>query len=287
MKAYRAPGGGISFSSKDGFLELKLELPCGQCVGCRIDKAGDWAKRCMHESKMHAASSFVTLTYRDEDLPRDRSVEVRAWQLFAKRLRKRCGAFRFFACGEYGGKTLRPHYHALIFGLDFLWDARWLRQGAMPLWTSMTLEEIWGLGMVSVGAVTPGTAGYVSRYCVKKLNGDLKAESLRRVAPDGAVSSVAPEFLTMSRRPGIGAGWFERFFSDVFPRDEVIFNGRSGRVPRFYRERLSVRDPVMDKCVRKVRRARAMRSKEALTWERLRARDVILSQKVSADSGSL
>ena len=97
----------------------ELKVPCGRCIGCRLERSRQWAIRCLHESKSHEDNCFITLTYDDEHLPRDRSLDVKVFQDFIKRMRKKVGKFRYFHCGEYGEKEFRPHFHACIFGYDF------------------------------------------------------------------------------------------------------------------------------------------------------------------------
>ena len=156
----------------------------------------------MHEASLHERNCFITLTYRPEDLPADGSVDVRHWQLFAKRLRKRLGPFRFLHVGEYGETNYRPHYHACIFGQDFSADRVLTKEvGDSKHYTSPTLESVWGHGYTHIGLLTMTSAAYVSRYCVKKLTGPQGKESRRRIDTDtGEEYFVRPEYLTMSRR---------------------------------------------------------------------------------------
>lgn len=204
---------------------------------------------------MHEANSFVTLTYDEEHLPEDWSVKLRDWQLFRKRLREAVGPFRFFMAAEYGGQFHRPHYHALLFGHDFSSDRRQVeRKGDYILWTSKTLEDVWQNGYVSIGAVDAGSVGYVTKYCVKKQRP--KHCGVERVDSEtGEVWEVEPEFVTMSRRPGLGAKWFERYHMDVYPSDEVVLTGRRLRPPRFYDLRLPADELATIKDARKARAA--------------------------------
>lgn len=222
-----------------------ITIPCGQCAGCRLDRARDWATRAYHEAQCHDRSSFLTLTYDDAHLPRDLSVSVREMQLFKKRLREAIGPFRDLTCGEYGDRTLRPHFHMACFGI---WpdDARaWCAsKSGETLYRSERLEKVWGRGIVYIGALTYESAGYIARYTMKKAKGDKDPERYRREAFDpitGELRSwyVAPEFLTMSRNPGLGAEWFERWKGDVFPSDFLVIEGRKVPVPRFYTDRLA------------------------------------------------
>jgi hypothetical protein len=209
-----------------------IRLPCGQCIGCRLDRSLHWAVRCMHEASLYEENCFITLTYDDDHLPVDGSLDKAHFQKFMKRLRKRFrGRFiRYFHCGEYGEQLSRPHYHACLFNLDFP-DKEAIRELASGfLYRSAILEKCWGHGFCSVGAVTFESAAYVARYCVKKVTGDARFDHY--VSPDGVV--MAPEYTTMSRRPGIGRSWYEKYSGDVFPWDECIISGRPVKPPRYY-----------------------------------------------------
>lgn len=247
LKAYRplskADGGRLVFDSK---LALNphhhIVLPCGRCIGCRLDKAGDWAMRCVHEAQMHKKNCFVTLTYNDEHLPEDYSVSVRHCQLFMKKIRKKYGSkIRFYLGAEYGEQTLRPHYHIILFNHDFP-DKKHIRtnEHGDRIYTSKSLEELWGKGeRCELGDVTYQSAGYCAQYTMKKLSGDLAATHYLRHHPvSGLLCSVKPEFSLMSRRPGIGDLWFKKFKDDCFPSDFLVVNGKQHRVPTYYLRKL-------------------------------------------------
>lgn len=283
LKAYRGPDGAIVFDSKRGFSDLPLELSCGQCIGCRVERARQWTLRCLHEAKSAGRGSFVTLTYDQGNVPAFASLRKRDFQLFMKRLRKRIGPVRFVACGEYGDESLRPHYHALLFGEDFSRDRRVFPFAApgREQYLSPTLQSLWPLGMSVVQDLNPRNVAYVCRYVVKKVAKSRSAEAFtRHDSITGEVREVEPEFFRMSRRPGIGAAWFKRFSSDVFPSDECILEGRSVRVPAYYEKLQSERDSAMLESV-KARRRRAVAARaEDLTPERLRAREEILLSRM-------
>jgi hypothetical protein len=110
----------VVFKPTAGYLDKELKLPCGRCIGCRLERSRQWAVRCVHEASLHEKNCFITLTYSPENLPKDGSLDVSHFQKFMKRFRKRFGpGIRFFHCGEYGESLSRPHYHACIFGFDF------------------------------------------------------------------------------------------------------------------------------------------------------------------------
>lgn len=216
----------------------KLKVPCGHCVGCRLRRSREWAIRCTHEAKTHSQNCFITLTFNDESLSKRRNkfLDKRDFQLFMKKLRKRFGSgIRYYHCGEYGEKFGRPHYHACIFGFDFPDKKLWRVINGSKLYRSQALEELWPYGYSSIGAFDFNTAAYVARYVLKKKYGS--AASYHYEVTDtttGEITSVQPEYSTMSRRPGIGAAWFRRYYRDVFPRDHVIVQSREMRPPKYY-----------------------------------------------------
>lgn len=177
---------------------------------CRLRYSREWVVRLVHERQLHERASFVTLTYSDEFLPTTFSVSPAVVQRFMKRVRRWCGGgVRFFACGEYGGDGGRPHYHVLLFGADFSADRLLWRRTASGCYAyrSAALELLWPYGFAEVSDFTVQTAGYVARYVVKKVGGELAEAHYRRVHPlTGEVCQVRPEFVTMSLKPGIGQG---------------------------------------------------------------------------------
>jgi len=283
LKAYRASGGRVVFSSKEGFGDRPLELPCGSCLGCLKKRGQEWALRCVHEASLHSRSCFVTLTYAPEHVPANGSVNVRDWQLFAKRMRRAGLRFRFLMAAEYGERNFRPHYHACIFGQDFGADrVPWRRRGEHVLYSSKLLEELWGLGFASVGSLSLQSASYVARYCLKKVASKVKTERLRRIDPrTGEEFYVRPEFATMSRRPGLGADWYERYKRDVFPSDEVVHDGKRHGVPNFYLKRLEAADPVLHLSLKAARLAAVAKRKDECSPERLRVREQVASGGLS------
>jgi len=218
-----------------------MPIPCGRCIGCRLERSRQCAVRLMHECSVHADSSFVTLTYADEFLPPHGSLPPpprRDLQLFFKRLRKFFGGERisYFAVGEYGDSTWRPHYHACLFGVWFPDQVeRKAGSGGAPLYQSPTLDRLWGLGECLVGGVSFESAAYVARYSVKKVNGEKAPAHYERVDSEtGEVFYLEPEFMLCSTRPGIGRRWYERFGSEVRAADAVVARGFESKPPRYY-----------------------------------------------------
>lgn len=270
IAAYRAPGGGVAFSSKAGFSDLPLELPCGKCISCKQTRARQWTIRCMHEAQMHEANCFITLTYDQEHVPYDGSLRLVDWQAFAKRLRKAKGKFRYLACGEYGERTLRPHYHALLFGMDFL-DATNVAVEGKPDWQSQELTELWGKGRTQVGRVERSSAAYVAQYCTKKVFDGNSDDRYWRQTLDGRRYKVKAEFITMSRRPGLGAEWLKKWKTDVFPHDNVVLDGTHYKVPRYYVNALA----EAEQKDYRFRQRRRHRGRKAPSPERLRTMEKV------------
>lgn len=251
-----------------------LSLPCGTCMGCRIERARQWAVRCMHEAQMWAENSFVTLTFDNEHLPDDYGVHVRDLQLFFKKLRKLLHPkrIRFFACGEYGDENLRPHYHALIFNHEFPQKTFWSERNGKKQYRSPQLDALWPQGLATFGDVEYQSARYVAEYSNKKIGGDKATDHYTRIHPiTHKISVVSPEFAVMSRRPGIGQLWFQRFSSDVFPSDNIIVDGRKQSSTRYYDQQLTEEQL---KEVKQRRKAQSLPHKHEQTPERRKARIV-------------
>lgn len=260
----------IVFNTQLGNIDLPVPVPCGQCIGCRLEKSRQWAIRCKHEADMHDKNCYITLTYNDDHLPIDGSVNMRHFQLFMKRLRKKYGKVRFFHCGEYGENNRRPHYHACIFG----WRPSDLillkHENGFPLYTSLQLSDLWTdpktktpIGFVTVGEVTFQSAAYVARYITKKITGEKSADHYQIVNSDtGEIHSLRPEYVSMSKKPGLGKGWLDQFTSDVFPHDEVIMNGRSISPPKYYDRQYQLEAPEEFEKIRRLRKIKHAKNRE-------------------------
>lgn len=293
LDAYRTADGSIVFvdNLRRNDVVDRISLPCGRCVGCRLERSRQWAVRCMHEASLYDANSFVTLTYDNDHLPEYNSLEYRHFQLFMKRLRKAFAptVIRFYMCGEYGDDLSRPHYHACLFNCYFA-DRRRLSAGGSgaTLYSSDLLSSLWPYGFSSIGDVTFESAAYVARYVMKKVTGDAAESYYTTVDPlTGEVSKRVPEFNKMSLRPGIGATWFERFHSDVYPRDKVVVRGVESKPPRYYDKKFykSHPDLVDDFKYRRYTTAQSLACDA--TDERLRVREEVTLARVNAFSRNL
>jgi len=248
LDAYKGPGG-VVFKSSEAYVDEKgcpmfpMRLPCGNCIGCRMDRARNWAVRCMHEASLYDQNCVLTLTYDDDHLPDDSSLVKADFQNFMKRLRRvyHGHRIRYFHCGEYGERLSRPHYHAILFNFDFPDKKVWKESGSTRLYQSDSLEKIWGLGLCSIGDVSYEAVAYVARYVIKKVNGK---ESDEHYVNKKTGVLRTPEYITMSRRPGIASDWFEKYSSDVYPSDTVIVNEREVRPPRYYEKEFVKLNPL-------------------------------------------
>lgn len=249
LKAFRTATGVVFSELRRHDILGSCELPCGRCIGCRMRRASDWSLRVMHEARLWPVNCFVTLTYGRDCLPAEGSLLHRDFQLFMKRLRKHLDGrpVRFYMCGEYGPVNMRPHYHACLFNVDFRSDRVPLGKSGsgFVFYDSPELRGLWTHGHVSVQDLTPATAGYCARYIMKKVLGEGSERAYDWTDADGVVHRRAPEYAAMSLKPGIGAGWLERYKRDVFPRDYVVSDGSKHQTPRYYDSRAK-RDKSVD-----------------------------------------
>jgi len=220
--------------------ETEFHLPCGGCLGCMQDRSLAWSIRAIHEAALHEDNSFVTLTYDDQHLPRDRNVDPNHLRKFFVDLRNalrkptpglRGNKIRYLAAAEYGDQLGRPHYHAIIFGLAVT-DGIQLRD---QLVKSQALAKVWGKGYVSVGAVTPQSARYVAQYTLKKwgVAGPCDNDGVVRRKP----------FIRCSLRPGLGAAYLRKYPEDFALGYAVTCDGKKVSIPRYYMKILEAEFP--------------------------------------------
>lgn len=261
-----------------------MEIPCHNCMGCKLDKAYQWSVRMMHESKLYDENCFITLTYNDEACPQNYGLDLRHLQLFFKRLRKSLGdrKIRFFACGEYGDDNGRPHYHAIVFNYD---PPDKLKHSVNDLgqinYTSETLESLWSHGFATTAAVEHASCSYVARYVTKKIRSDdtFGADRYYRLSPiDGAFHQVRPEFAVMSRRPGLGTAYVEQFKSDFYPSGYIVVDGVRKAVPAFYKSKLT--EGEQDFLKRQSRNRALAKDRVEKTMERRLARAAVRDARI-------
>lgn len=259
-----------------------IDIPCNQCMGCRLERSRQWAVRMTHESKLYEQNCFLTLTYDEQVIPHDYSLKLRHLQLFIKRLRKSLPQkIRFFACGEYGDQLGRPHYHAIIFNHQFpdLIFFKLNPKTKEKLYTSTTLTNLWQMGHCTTGSVTFKSAAYVARYTTKKINGDRASDHYYRLSPvDGQFHNRKPEFAVMSRRPGIGHGYIEQFKNDFYPSGFIVVNGVPQAPPKYYISKLKEEEQTR---LKRQARRRSLRHKEHNTTERRLAKAAVRDARIT------
>lgn len=301
MDAWRTPTGQIVFYDSPGV--QYQQIPCGRCIGCRLSRSKEWALRCVHEASCHQENCFITLTYGPEHLPPDGGLRKKHVQDFFKRLRKKIQPrkVKYYYCGEYGDKNNRPHYHILLFGYNF---TDWIllphrSPSGHDLYTSPSLEKLWGKGFVQIGDVSFESAQYVARYIMKKVLGKAKdqIDEVTGLKPyerinsfTGEIHDVLPEYTDMSRGGrsgrGIGNTWFNRYAGDCYPKDFITLDGRKHKPPRYYDEQLKKEDPDMYDQLKAWRAAKGYESTDN-TPERLSVRQNVAQAKHSKLERSL
>lgn len=176
------------------FSRAGLQLPCGKCMPCRLARRRLWVTRQRLEATSHGDNCFVTLTYRDDALPDGYQLHPPDLRDFLKRLRERVKPirFRFFAVGEYGDASQRPHYHLSVFGLSGHTDKAGSRYRYWGF--AREIQLAWALGQTFTVPFSDLTARYVAGYTVKKMTSK----------DDYRLGNRHPEFARMSNRPGLG-----------------------------------------------------------------------------------
>lgn len=273
----------IVFNIREALDDRSLSIPCGRCIGCKLERSRQWAMRCMHESSLYEQNCFLTLTYSPEKLPEGGTLIKKDFQDFMKRLRKANpdSKIRYFHCGEYGDKNQRPHYHAIIFNYDF--NDKQIKQirNENIVYTSQQLTKLWPHGLHEIGTVTFESAAYVARYVTKKITGDLAFYHYTHFDEFGEITKdLLPEYTTMSRRPGIGKPWLEKYKTDVYPDDFVLVRGKKIKPPKYYDNLLSKQDPFMIDDVKERREKNGKLNSKNNTPQRLLVRETI--QKLKA-----
>ena len=268
FKDYR--NGGLTFDKKKG--SQALSVACGQCLGCRCDHRLMWSIRIIHEASTHDNNSWVTLTYRspaectDEQyrngyyVPADYSLAPSHVSDFIRSLRKanKDHKIRYFYCGEYG-ELGRPHYHICLFNHAFNDQYLWEDKEGFYTYTSAELDKHWKWGFTTVAPLTLHNAAYTAGYCFKKITGKRAQEHYLRCDEHGEAYWLLPEYIRMStgrgKPSGLGATFYEKFTSDIFPSDQspVPGHGQYELVPRYYQNILAEQDPAMLESVKATR----------------------------------
>jgi len=282
----------IVFNKANGLPGSELKVRCGQCWGCRLEHSRLWALRNVHESKLHDNNQYLTLTYNDDEIPTNRSLFKPHLQRFWKRLRKHGYNIRYYACGEYGDETERPHYHAIVFNLDVPDKKYYKAHNGNKLYQSQTLNNIWSHGNVIIGNVTFESCAYVSRYIMKKWKArsqyELDKHYERINKSTGEIYQIEPEYQTMSRNPGIGKKFYDKYKSDFYQDGTdgkvTIRGGIQCSTPIFYDSKFeseSETNFLKLETIKLRRREHAEARAEDNTPSRLNTKESILRNKIN------
>lgn len=231
-----------------------VDIPCGRCIGCRLSRSKQWADRAVLELQYNAFNYFLTLTYDDDHVPSNNficpdtgeigeslTLNKKDLQNFWKRLRKYFPdlKFKYIGVGEYGGNTLRPHYHAIVFGNSCIPDLKFYKFSStnQMIFESKILDSIWKNGKTYVEEASWEAIAYVCRYVTKKLYGE--------AASYYETFNLVPEFLTCSLKPAIGKVYYDDHKDELFKNTKYFFpssNGVRSAVPSRYFNKLFEND---------------------------------------------
>lgn len=302
--------------------ETQVNLPCRKCIGCNMAKQREWSVRCFHEALLHTRihrdevsqvttkipnSCVLTLTYNDEHLPENGLLRHADFQAFMKRLRKHCSlrnqpSPRYFMCGEYGGKTFRPHYHAIIFGWtpERLYEER--DQSGKITKMAYDLDALWSytnpstwtptpMGRASWDAFSFAGAGYVAGYVAKKQVEKHLGPVLESTDSNGVYrcEPLAPEYRRMSLKPGLGAKWIlqPQNLERVYSTDEVKIGEWTFHPPKYYDNLIRERRPDLWHTISSNRRDGMSKAAEDWTPERCAAAEQVVLSDLQSRRDSL
>ena len=277
-----------------------IPIPCGRCIGCRLEKAKSWALRCYHEASLYGnKNAYITLTYADPSLPENYTLQKDHFQKFIRALRQKTGEkIRYYMCGEYGNlccqhnhwtdhqppdrpdipqcqtcTTGRPHYHAIIFNFDFPDKKLFCLRKGNRVYTSALCTDLWGRGHSEISGASFHSASYVAQYILKKQNGKWAEKAYTdqgRIAP----------YTQMSLRPGIGKKWYDQYKTDLWPHDYAVTpDGRKMPVPDYYTNLLKKEDPDLYRLLKDARLEKAINNPDN-TDERLETREIVATAKL-------
>lgn len=278
---FQAPSGKVYFKPDKKWSWKMVPIPCGKCLGCRLEYSRQWALRCVKEAKYHEHNCFITLTYADEKYPK-RGLNKKHVQDFLKRLRRRLdyhnyftgkADLRYFLCGEYGSRTYRAHYHAILFGFKPFDLIYFKTINGNDVYISPFLEEVWGHGNVLVGVnVSFESCAYVARYVMKKL--EVKEN-------DEFYKTFSKDFLLCSRRPALGYRFFEENLPELERLDKVMIrDGVKCLPPRYFSRKIKEIHPEKYEEIKQKRIDNAPKESLERCMKRLHAAGVLKSQQI-------
>lgn len=305
IRGWLGRDGKFTTNSKKTWIDKReeVQIACGQCLGCKLEYSRQWAIRCQHEMRFHYENSFITLTYDDEHLPK-KGVNKKDCQDFIKRLRYHVendkdyqerlinyrardsnplveAGIRYFLSSEYGDKTLRPHYHAIIFGYTPN-DLVLYNQGGSgcKVYLSQSLSEIWGKGNVLVGeSCNFETAAYIARYVVKNFE--------QKELMNGIFFKVfSKNFVLSSRRPALGYRYFEKNLEQLKRLDKVLIReGLRVNPARYYDRKMKELDSVAFDKIKDKRKSLIKEESESIFYHRMENKEQITEQKIFKERG--
>lgn len=273
----------IVFRRDEAQQDESYKLPCGKCIGCNLDRSGEWALRVYHESTLHQENCFLTLTFDDEHLPSNGSVSKRDLQLFFKKMRTSIypKKISYLACGEYGPTLGRPHYHAAVMGYDFKDKIPAKKSGDHVLYSSEELQNYWPWGFNTIGDLNYQTAGYIARYTVKKIRGNMAQEHYKKLdTQTGELHDIEPEFLLSSRNPAIGKRWLDKYHSDL-QKGYLTHNGKKRGIPKYYLKKYPELDDFRASHLKTTARLNYDPFDPELGGDRLRVKETVKKSQVS------
>lgn len=252
VRMYRADNGTLHHSPNKIKVSSDFFRPCSVCINCRLTRAQSWAIRMTHETKFHPQNSFLTLTYDEQHLPKNNTLNYPDVVKFVKRLRRRIHSpILFYRVGEYGTSFSRPHYHMILFGYDFREPIKYKGVVNTRTLSSKTDErqyfkstfatDLWGKGYIDIGNVDYATCMYTAKYITKN----------QKQSEYGSL--LAPEKSSMSKKIPIGTRWIQQYYSDVYPHDYVVMDNKKYPPPRFYDEWLAKNKPSLWEATKKNR----------------------------------
>lgn len=221
------------------FPNSPMPAPCKRCVHCLINRRDVWATRMLCESMHSSDNSFLTVTFNDEHLPADLSLDPDTHRLFMYRFRDRLSyhfdrKVRFYMAGEYGEKNGRPHYHYALFGFPHCpyGGGRTIGGQYRPCQCSLCsfCKDAWGFGDVFLGSLTSDSAKYVAKYITNGLSRPCSCSKYFKGSdwhhPKCSVTRLQgrhPEFSRQSNQPGIGAVAIPAI-KDILTRYDIKFD---------------------------------------------------------------
>lgn len=242
-------------------------IPCGKCIGCRLEYSKQWATKGIYEAEMHKENWFLTLTYDDEHLPIGSNtidpntgeeknplisgtLRAKDFTNFIKKLRSyyerkyNHTGIRFMGCGEYGESSNRAHYHCIMFNLPIpieMMKFHEYNDNQEPMYRVPEIEQIWGKGIVVAAEVNFNTCAYVARYITKKVGIPTEKDYYKCLG-------IEPEFFRMSRKPGIGREYYEQHKNEIYEKDQLLVRKYKGgmmkvKPPKYYDKLYDIENP--------------------------------------------